>query len=53
MMFVNVNDLLAVRKTLMPIAEKNKKNVNAMDTYAEVARYTSCPHRLCFLCYRS
>jgi DNA polymerase epsilon subunit 1 len=36
--FVNVNDLLAVRKGLSPIAEKNKKNVNAMDTYAEVAR---------------
>ena len=23
----------------MPIAEKNKKSMNAMDTYAEVARY--------------
>lgn len=23
----------------MPIAEKNRKNVNAMDAYAEVARY--------------
>ena len=23
----------------MPIAEKNKKNVTAMDTYAEMARY--------------
>jgi hypothetical protein len=36
--FANVNDLLAVRKVVMPIAEKNKKKVNAMDTYAEVAR---------------
>lgn len=36
--FANVNDLLAVRKELLPIAEKNKKNVNAMDTYAEIAR---------------
>ena len=36
--FENVNDLLAVRKTIMPIAETNKKGVNAMDTYAEVAR---------------
>jgi DNA polymerase epsilon subunit 1 len=36
--FANVTDLLAVRKVVMPIAEKNKKNVNAMDTYAEVAR---------------
>ena len=36
--FENVNDLLAVRKVILPIAEKNKKNTNAMDTYAEVAR---------------
>jgi DNA polymerase epsilon subunit 1 len=36
--FANVNDLLAVRKRLSPVVEKNKKNVNAMDTYAEVAR---------------
>jgi DNA polymerase epsilon subunit 1 len=36
--FANVNDLLAVRKGLSPVVEKNKKNVNAMDTYAEVAR---------------
>ncbi|KAI9680844.1 MAG: DNA polymerase epsilon catalytic subunit [Caeruleum heppii] len=35
--FVNVNDLLAVRKFIMPLAEKNKKNVSAMDAYAEVA----------------
>ena len=25
----------------MPVAEKNKKNMNAMDTYAEVARCVS------------
>ena len=36
--FENVNDLLAVRKVIMPIAETNRKSVNAMDTYAEVAR---------------
>jgi len=36
--FSNVNDLLAARRDIMPIAEKNKKNMNAMDTYAEVAR---------------
>ena len=36
--FANVGDLLGVRKTIMPIAEKNRKSVNAMDTYAEVAR---------------
>ncbi|KAH0537339.1 DNA polymerase epsilon catalytic subunit [Glutinoglossum americanum] len=35
--FVNVPDLLSVRKVLMPIAEKNKKNLTAMDTYAEVS----------------
>ncbi|KAH3960225.1 DNA polymerase epsilon catalytic subunit [Parastagonospora nodorum] len=35
--FANVNDLLAVRKAVAPIVEKNKKNVDAMDTYAEVA----------------
>ncbi|KAL6707424.1 DNA polymerase epsilon catalytic subunit [Coniothyrium glycines] len=35
--FANVNDLLAVRKAVNPIVEKNRKNVNAMDTYAEVA----------------
>ena len=37
--FSNVNDLLSVRKTIMPIAEKNKSKMNAMDTYAEMARY--------------
>lgn len=36
--FENVNDLLAVRKVILPVAENNKKSVNAMDTYAEVAR---------------
>ncbi|KAI9844901.1 MAG: DNA polymerase epsilon catalytic subunit [Sclerophora amabilis] len=35
--FVNVSDLLAVRRVIMPIAEKNKKTLDAMDTYAEVA----------------
>jgi DNA polymerase epsilon subunit 1 len=39
--FNNVFDLLAARRDIMPIAEKNKKNMNAMDTYAEVARYVS------------
>lgn len=36
--FANVSDLLAVRKVVMPVVEKNKKNMDAMDTYAEVAR---------------
>jgi DNA polymerase epsilon subunit 1 len=43
--FINVSDLLAVRKLVLPIAEKNKKNMNAMDTYAEVARYVFCRYR--------
>ena len=37
--FENVPDLLSVRKIIMPIAEKNRQNLNAMDTYAEVVRY--------------
>jgi DNA polymerase epsilon subunit 1 len=37
--FSNVNDLLAVRKAISPTVEKNKKKVNALDTYAEVARF--------------
>jgi DNA polymerase epsilon subunit 1 len=39
--FANVNDLLAVRKAVAPVVEKNRKKINAMDTYAEVARYGS------------
>ncbi|KAI9889150.1 MAG: DNA polymerase epsilon catalytic subunit [Vezdaea aestivalis] len=39
--FSNVQDLLAVRRVIMPIAEKNRKNLNAMDTYAEVASATA------------
>lgn len=35
--FANVNDLLAVRRSIQPIAAVNKSKVNAMDTYAEVA----------------
>lgn len=37
LLFANVNDLLAVRRTILPIAEQNKSKVSAMDTYAEVA----------------
>lgn len=36
--FANVGNLLAARKAIMPIAEKNKGSMNAMETYAEVAR---------------
>ncbi|KAL9103952.1 MAG: hypothetical protein Q9163_001058 [Psora crenata] len=35
--FQNVPDLLSVRRDIMPVAEKNRQNMNAMDTYAEVA----------------
>lgn len=35
--FANVNDLISARRDIQPLAEKNKKNVNAMDAYAEVA----------------
>ncbi|GAO17735.1 hypothetical protein UVI_02033370 [Ustilaginoidea virens] len=35
--FANVNNLMAARRDIMPVAEKNKKNMNAMDAYAEVA----------------
>ncbi|GJP90591.1 DNA polymerase epsilon catalytic subunit [Aspergillus niger] len=35
--FASVSHLLEVRKTLLPLAEKNKKNVNVMDTYMEIS----------------
>ncbi|EPE05144.1 dna polymerase epsilon [Ophiostoma piceae UAMH 11346] len=35
--FANVQDLMAARRDIMPIAEANKKGMDAMDTYAEVA----------------
>jgi DNA polymerase epsilon subunit 1 len=44
--FANVNDLLAVRKVVTPVVEKNRKKVNAMDTYAEVAR-CAYPRTIC------
>jgi DNA polymerase epsilon subunit 1 len=37
--FANVGHLLEVRKSLLPLAEKNKKNVNVMDTYVEISRF--------------
>ena len=40
--FANVSHLLEVRKVLLPLAEKNKKTVNVMDTYAEMSRFVSC-----------
>jgi DNA polymerase epsilon subunit 1 len=35
--FANVQNLLAARRDIAPVAEKNKKGMDAMDTYAEVA----------------
>lgn len=35
--FANVSDLMSAKRDIMPIAEKNRKNMNAMDAYAEVA----------------
>lgn len=32
-----------MRKIILPLAEKNKKKVSAIDTYAEVARYVPLP----------
>ena len=38
LVFWNVGDLLGARKVIMPIADKNRGRMDAMDTYAEVAR---------------
>ena len=35
--FANVGDLLGARKAVLPVAEKNRSRMSAMDTYAEVA----------------
>lgn len=40
--FANVGDLMTARRDIMPIAEKNKRGMDAMDAYAEVAAYV-CP----------
>lgn len=39
--FANVTNLLAARRDIMPIAARNKKGMDAMDAYAEVAAYVS------------
>ena len=36
--FDNVQDLMAARRDIMPVADKNKKRMDAMDMYAEVVR---------------
>ena len=40
--FANVGDLLGARKIILPLAEKNKKNTQARDTYGGLARFA--PH---------
>ncbi|KAK7935871.1 dna polymerase epsilon protein [Apiospora marii] len=37
LIFRNVNDLMAARKDILPLAEKNRKAMDAADVYAEVA----------------
>lgn len=37
--FANVSHLLDVRKAILPLAEKNKKNASVMDTYVETTRF--------------
>ncbi|KAJ5439457.1 DNA polymerase epsilon catalytic subunit A [Penicillium daleae] len=39
--FANVPNLLEVRRTLLPLAEKNKKNANVMDAYVEMTSATT------------
>lgn len=39
--FANVSNLLEVRRTLLPLAEKNKKNAGVMDAYSEMATFVS------------
>ncbi|KGO42172.1 DNA-directed DNA polymerase, family B [Penicillium expansum] len=39
--FANVSNLLEVRRTLLPLAEKNKKNESAMDAYVEMTSATA------------
>lgn len=41
--FANVADLMSARRDIMPVAERNKKGMDAMDAYAEVAAYVSAP----------
>ena len=41
--FANVSHLLDVRKAILPLAEKNKKNASVMDTYVETTRFVLEP----------
>jgi DNA polymerase epsilon subunit 1 len=37
--FQNVPDLLVVRRAILPVADTNRKKMDAMDAYAEVVQY--------------
>ncbi|KAJ5590915.1 DNA polymerase epsilon catalytic subunit A [Penicillium hetheringtonii] len=39
--FANVSNLLEVRRTILPLAEKNKKNATMMDAYVEMSSATT------------
>jgi DNA polymerase epsilon subunit 1 len=39
--FANVSNLLEVRRSILPLAEKNKKNESAMDAYVEMTRFVT------------
>lgn len=41
LIFDNTQDLVNVRKTLLPLAEANMKKVDAMEIYQEVANYSN------------
>ena len=44
--FANVQHLMAARRDIMPIAEKNKRSMDAIETYAEVATSVASCHSL-------
>jgi DNA polymerase epsilon subunit 1 len=43
--FANIPDLLVVRRALLPVADANRKKMDAMDAYAEVVQYHLCWQR--------
>jgi len=44
--FHNVPDLLVVRRALLPVADGNRKKMDAMDAYTEVVQYFLPPSQL-------
>ncbi|KAH8548277.1 hypothetical protein BGW37DRAFT_507320 [Umbelopsis sp. PMI_123] len=41
LIFRNVTDLLSVRKIILPTVKKNQKNLDAIDTYADIVNETN------------